>query len=270
VVARGTSSKESALKSECCLNSASQRVYATLRPSAGETCIIPFYELFDMTATISITCPSCKKRMTGPAAVQGKKIKCKACNHIFVAKGEVVTAPAAKGPVKSSATAANPKNSAPAAKPKVKVDKNRSEDAEDAQPGVGYEFIEKPPDAIARCPQCAYEMETLDAVVCLTCGYNLLTRTRLQTQKTYELTFMDWVFWLIPPIGAVIGCLASIAFGIFLWTGLVWWFGDWWFSHFSVQIWFTVFAAAGAWSTGKYAFKRLVYKWRPPEKVKRH
>ena len=27
-----------------------------------------------MTATISITCPSCKKHMTGPAAVQGKNL----------------------------------------------------------------------------------------------------------------------------------------------------------------------------------------------------
>jgi DNA-directed RNA polymerase subunit RPC12/RpoP len=225
-----------------------------------------------MTATISITCPSCKKHMTGPAAVQGKKIKCKACNHIFVAKGETANAPAAKGPATPGSPAAKSKNNSsktPAAKPKAEVDKNRLLDPEDVDPGKGYEFIEKPPDAVARCPQCAYELETEDAIVCLTCGYNLLTRQRLQLQKTYELTFMDWVYWLTPPFGAVIGCLASLTFGIFLWTGLVWWFGDWWFSHFSVQIWFTVFAAAGAWSTGKYAFKRLVYQWRPPEKVKR-
>jgi DNA-directed RNA polymerase subunit RPC12/RpoP len=259
------------------LNSAGERVYATLRLSAGETCIIPFYELLVMTATISITCPSCKKHMTGPAAIQGKKIKCKACSHIFVAGGEAAAAPAAKGAApeakgaaKAPAPAAKTKgNAAPAAKPKVVADKNRMLDPEDATPGVGYGFIEKPPDAIARCPQCAYEMETLDAVVCLTCGYNLLTRTRLQTQKTYELKFMDWVWWLIPPFGAVLGCLACIGFGIFLWTGLVWWYGDEWYAHFSLRIWFSVFAAAGAWSSGKYAFKRLVYQFRPPEVVKR-
>jgi hypothetical protein len=179
-------------------------------------------------------------------------------------------APATKGAAKPTAAAANPKGAAaPAAKKKPDLDKNRMLDPEDANPGVGYGFIEQPPDAVARCPQCAYELEELDSVVCLTCGYNLLTRKRLQMQKTYELKFMDWVFWLSKPFAAIVACLACIGFGIFLWTGLVWWYGDWWFSHFSVQIWFTVFACAGAWSSGKWAFKRLVYQFRPPEKIKR-
>jgi DNA-directed RNA polymerase subunit RPC12/RpoP len=223
-----------------------------------------------MSATITIICPSCKKQMTGPAAVQGKKIKCKACSHVFVAKGEETKAPAVKGAAKTTTPSTGKKNNAPAGKSKADVDKNRLLDPEDSQPGKGYGFIEQPPDAVARCPQCAYELESLDAIVCLTCGYNLLTRQRLHMQKTYETNFMDWVVWLIPPICSAIGCLLCIAFGIFLWTGLVWWYGDWWFSHFSVQIWFTVFAAGGAWSSGKFAFKRLVYQLQPPEKLKRH
>jgi hypothetical protein len=208
--------------------------------------------------------------MTGPAAVQGKKIKCKACSHIFVAGGGAADAAPAKGAGAPPAAAAKPKGAAaPAAKKKPELDKNRTLDPEDATPGVGYGFIEKPPSEIARCPQCAYEMETLDAVVCLTCGYNLLTRTRLQTKKTYELKFMDWVWWLLPPFGAVLGCIACIAIGIFLWTYLVWNYGEEWYAHFSLRIWFTVFAAAGAWSSGKWAYKRLVYQFRPPELVKK-
>ncbi len=53
-----------------------------------------------MTATITITCPSCKKQLTGPAAVEGKKIKCKACSHVFVAKAEESNGPPAKGAAK--------------------------------------------------------------------------------------------------------------------------------------------------------------------------
>ena len=236
---------------------------------SGETRFIPFYELFDMTATISITCPSCKKRMSGPAAALGKKIKCKACNHVFVAAAEGTPAQASKAPAKAAAPAAGAKPMAPPAKSGPEKDKNRMLDPDDSEPGKGYGFEEAPAEAVARCPQCAYELESEDAVVCLTCGYNLLTRIRLRTTKTYEMNSMDWIKWYTPTVAAALGCLACIGFGIFLWTGLVWWFGDWWFSHFSVQIWFTVFAAAGAWSSGKFVFKRLKYQPRPPEKIKR-
>ena len=250
----------------------SQTAYATLGASFGETCFIPFYELFDMTATISITCPSCNKNMVGPAAGLGKKIKCKACSHVFVAKGEETKTPAAKGVAKKPVPAPVAKNKAPAANPKQEIDKNRMMDPDDPDPGKGYGFEEAPAESVARCPQCAYELESAEAIVCLTCGYNLLTRTRLHMKKTYETNFMDWVFWLTPPISSTIGCLLCISFFIFLWTYLKWWWGDWWFSHFSIQIWFSVFAL-GRWKrpaySGKFAFKRFIYEFHPPEKVKK-
>jgi DNA-directed RNA polymerase subunit RPC12/RpoP len=251
------------------LNSASQAVYATLGASFGETRIIPFYELFDMTATISITCPSCNKKMIGPAAALGKKIKCKACSHVFVAAGDETNATAAKGTAKKSTPSSDAKGKAPAAQSKPAIDKNRMLDPEDADPSRGYGFEEATPDSVARCPQCAYEMESPEAILCLTCGYNLLTRNRLHMKKTYETNFMDWVYWLTPSIAATLGCIACVGFGVFLWTGLKWWYGDWWFSHFSIQIWFSVFAIGGAWASGKFAFKRFVYEFHPPEKVKK-
>jgi hypothetical protein len=237
----------------------------------GETRFIPFYELLSMTATISLSCPSCKKRMSGPAAAVGKKIKCKACNHVFVAAAEGAPAPApAKTPAsKAPAKAAGAATKAPPAKPTAEIDKNRLLDPDDPEPGKGYLFEPDKADAVARCPQCAYELESPEAILCLTCGYNLLTRVRLQTMKTYEMKFMDWVAWYTPTVLMALVCLGSIAFGVFLWTGLKWWYGDWWFSHFSVQIWFTVFAAAGAWASGKFVFKRVVYQPRPPEKIKK-
>jgi DNA-directed RNA polymerase subunit M/transcription elongation factor TFIIS len=251
------------------LNSVSQGVYATLRFAFGETRFIPFYELLDMTATIRISCPSCNKNMVGPAAAQGKKIKCKACNHVFVARGEESTDPVAKGATKSTAKAPAPKGKAQPGQPKPEVDKNRLLDPEDVDPGKGYGCEEAPPESVARCPQCAYEMESEEAIVCLTCGYNLLTRTRLHMKKVYETSFMDWVFWLTPSISSTIFCISCLLFAVFLWTGLKWWFGDWWFCSFPLQVWFSVFALAGAWYSAKFAFKRFVYEFRPPENVKK-
>ena len=188
---------------------------------------------------------------------------------MFVAKGDESKTPATKGTAKKPIPNADPKSKAQPAKPKVEIDKNRMMDPEDTDPGKGYGFEEAAPDSVARCPQCAYELESAEAIVCLTCGYNLLTRTRLHMKKTYETNFMDWVYWLTPSIAATIGCFLSVSFGIFLWTYLKWWWGDWWFSHFSIQIWFTVFAIGGAWYSGKFAFERLVYEFHPPEKVKK-
>ena len=37
-----------------------------------------------------------------------------------------------------------------------------------------------------RCPECANEMEGPEAVVCLKCGYNTLTRQRIETRKTVD------------------------------------------------------------------------------------
>src|SRR5437763_110466 len=50
-------------------------------------------------------------------------------------------------------------------------------------------------DLTPRCPHCAGEMESRDAVVCLHCGYNVQTREKAQTVKTIKNTFAEWVVW---------------------------------------------------------------------------
>ena len=41
-----------------------------------------------MATTVTVTCPECKKQLKAPPEIVGKKIRCKGCEHIFVAKAD--------------------------------------------------------------------------------------------------------------------------------------------------------------------------------------
>src|SRR3982074_2033126 len=103
-----------------------------------------------MAEAITIICPECEKKMTVPADAVGKKARCKECQHVFA-----VRAPATKK--------APPAPKIKSAKPKAKP---TDEDEEDDTP-IGVTALDTAP----RCPNCANEMESEEAVICLTCGY---------------------------------------------------------------------------------------------------
>jgi hypothetical protein len=50
-----------------------------------------------------------------------------------------------------------------------------------------------------RCPECANDMGP-DDVICLTCGYNVNLRQRIQTKKLVHQTGFDVFIWLLPGI----------------------------------------------------------------------
>lgn len=223
-----------------------------------------------MPATITITCPACKKSLKGPAEIEGRKIRCKLCNHTFVAK-TVAAASAKAAPSPSSPPVDEemlPPTEPPGAPP-IPVKAKKTEEAKKDEPAPLYDFVADKTDNVARCPQCAYEMESEEAIVCLKCGYNLLTRKRLEMVKTYQTTFMDWVFWLSLPILNAVIALFCVFLIVFLWLLMPNWFPDSWFNGLFVQIYGSVMLAFIGWITGKYAFKKLVYEFRPPEKIKR-
>jgi hypothetical protein len=252
-----------------------------------------------MATTILITCPECKKQFKGPGELLGRKIRCKSCTATFVVKetpaGKPAPAtrgaPAAKGapaaqPAKGKGAPAKPPDhdddgpamysfadpdaAAPAPKPAAPPpDKSKQaspkvahpEDAAGKNPYVLTDVVLSP-----RCPQCAFDMESADDVICLNCGYNLQTRVRMQTVKTYQTTTFEWILWLGPGILCVLGDLALIGGICWLWLGLK---GEeqW---VLAAQIWGTVIALIiGYKILGKYAFRRLVKDFRPPERIKR-
>jgi hypothetical protein len=228
-----------------------------------------------MAATVSISCPDCGKQLKAPADVIGKKIRCKGCNGVFKAEedveevedavdevDEVEEAKPKKGAVKK---AAGKKDEAKKEDPKKKKPTD-----EEANP-YGVTDLEEG----NRCPHCAAEMLSEDAIICVECGYNTSTREQGRTKMLVEHTGLEVFLWLLPGILNTLLILLMIAWIIIHWCFLVTWVDDpekwYWYAilHLSCRIWTTVallFAIAGC---GYFAFKRLILENEPPEKEMR-
>jgi DNA-directed RNA polymerase subunit RPC12/RpoP len=213
-----------------------------------------------MATTILITCPECKKQVKGPATLVGKKVRCKACDHTFM----VTAAPTQKAVPQAKST----KTKAPATAEDLDSDEREKNPYQITDVSLTY-----------RCPQCAAEMPSQDAIICLNCGYNTQTRQRMRTIKTYAHTPLDWILWLAPGVLCVIAVVLVAGFIVFLWVpvGLptvhaknkdAWWSCENDLFNYQ-QIWGSFIAALGGWVALKFAFKRLVLHPRPPEKYKR-
>jgi hypothetical protein len=190
-----------------------------------------------MASTITIICPECEKSLKAPATVAGKKIRCKSCGHTFAAK-------AAGG------------------KPGKKGGKKDDDDEPVGAYGVTAEYLGP------RCPDCANAMEEGD-IVCLTCGYNTMTRQKARTRKVRDVTGLDVFVWLLPGIlCALVVLLLVTAFIVYICT--VWeenFEGAWYdfVGSKGTKIWIGVILAFICYIVGKFAFKRLfIYYW-PPE-----
>jgi len=201
-----------------------------------------------------IRCPHCKKQLKGPVELRGKKVRCKACAKVFMVE--------ATAPLQGSSGVGRQARSV------------RAEGSEDApRPTPHAEQMYQMTEAIQgvpRCPQCAAQMESEEAVICLNCGYNQMTGQRINVVKTYSTTATDILLWRLPGMICAVLTVAMLAFVGYLWIGLertdaehkdVWWV-------FPSQIWGSVLAAFIGWAAGKFALKRLVTENMPPEKLK--
>lgn len=211
-----------------------------------------------MSASILVSCPHCRKQIRAPEEAQGKKVRCKNCGQIFP-----LEAPAGKRP------SPPPR----AAKPPGRA---RFEDEDDDGNPYGVTTLDLTP----RCPACAAEMESDDAIICLDCGYNTQTRQRAQTLKVIRTTFLEWALWLGPGILCAAALVPLAGVLVYLWADRLSW-------HVSLptlpfepngdppkdrqlylRIWGGVFTAAIMFFSARFAFKRLVLHFKPPLKIK--
>src|SRR5262245_43044783 len=169
--------------------------------------------------TMVITCPECSTKIKVPEAAIGKKIRCKSCEHVFVvtvpkkapapAEREGIKKPGATSrPGKSSEGPRAPKAADPPAPPKappIPV-------AGDADEAEGKSYGVADTDLTPRCPQCAAEMESEEAIICLNCGFNLKTREILARRKVKEMTGGDRFLWLLPGILCTLGIIIMISY----------------------------------------------------------
>jgi DNA-directed RNA polymerase subunit RPC12/RpoP len=197
-------------------------------------------------AIATVACPKCKKTFRGKDEIKNKRIKCPLCAFAFVVdkfEGE-------KEPPKEPAAAA-------------------ADDDDDGKNPYGVTTIALVP----RCPNCANEMESEAAIICLYCGYNTQTRTLGITKSVVAQTGGDKAKWLTPGIGAALLILTLILFQNFYVFGIGGWFrGEdaWWTLVFTepIYLWLTLIIAGVSWVIGRFAFKRLLLEPTPPEAVK--
>jgi hypothetical protein len=191
-----------------------------------------------------ITCPACKKKFKGKDDLQGKKIRCPFCKEPFVvAVDEEATIPPSRG-----------------------------EDTDDEFDTGSNPYGITKLDLAPRCPNCANEMESETAVVCLFCGYNTLTRTWGKTAKVVELAFGDYLKHLLPGLIALLLVFMLIAGVIYycmvLPTMKKWAWVDMVTDHESTRLWIAAIALGMTWGFGYFAFNRLILHTKPPDKVK--
>jgi predicted Zn finger-like uncharacterized protein len=207
-----------------------------------------------MAAAVFLSCPECDTKIKVRAELQGKRVRCKSCGHTFVAP---LAAKRGGDPTGIKAKTA-PR---PARHP---------EDEEGANP---YQVTNL--DLTPRCPHCAKEMESADAIVCIHCGYNTVTREAVRTKKTLETTGEDKFMWLLPGILCVLAIFFSIGFYVFFLFGLqgVWdtFSEEWDLPTFAlgIKVWMGIILLFIDFFAGRFAVRRLILNPTPPE-IEKH
>jgi hypothetical protein len=232
-----------------------------------------------MAATIEVSCPECGKEIKVSAELEGKKIRCKACEEVFTVK----PARAAK-----AAKSAKPAKPDPKAKAKPDPKAAKKPDPKTAvkakappKPGADPDDLDDDGnpygvtdlDMTPRCPHCAGEMEE-DAIICLECGYNTMTRQRTETKKVFERTGRDWFLWLFPGVLSVISLILLIVFDIWYLTRFDAMFPDpddwirWTLGYGGVKLWVVIGTLFGMFWSIVFIIRRLVLAPVPPEREK--
>jgi hypothetical protein len=212
-----------------------------------------------MGRSILVSCPHCQKQIRAPEEAQGKNVRCKACGEVFPLK-----APSGAKP-------------APArAKPKT----GRARFEEEDDDGNPYDVTTL--DLTPRCPACAAEMESEEAIVCISCGYNTVTRHKAQTLKVIRTTPLEWILWLGPGILAFLVIIPLIGVILYLWASRPEFNVQLPFGALSyeaegdpprdtqlyIRIWGSVFAAAAIFFAARFFVKRVILHFHPPLKLK--
>jgi predicted Zn finger-like uncharacterized protein len=219
-----------------------------------------------MAGTITITCPHCATTLTAPVAVAGKKVRCKSCGHIFAAQA-AAGKPATEQPAPPAKAAPAPAKAAPApAKPAA----GGEDDDQNSDPYAVTDVHLAP-----RCPYCAEEMPSEDAIICLNCGYNTQTRLRLETKKVFHTSGFDWLLWLGPGILCALFVVGTTVLDILYWINANDWFGenDPWYLYMwrllFFKLWSGVLTVYLMYLAGRFAIKRLILHPHPPEYEKK-
>ncbi len=223
-----------------------------------------------MSDSMSIVCPSCQKKFKGRPELRGKKVRCPGCSHAFVVNG----APASSADGAKKAPAAAAAKGKPAGQPRpvaVKAAKPPTDD-EDEYSGQANPYGVTELDLAPRCPHCANELESEDAIICLYCGYNTETRQIGHTTTVIATTGGEHFKWLLPGLTSGLGVIFLGIFCLFFSVMLPTILSpkSWltFLDHESMRMWMALICLGGMWGMGIFAYKRLIMEPKPMEKKK--
>lgn|SRR5262245_31566054 len=219
-----------------------------------------------MPATLDISCPKCGKALKVPTQLEGKKIRCKECQQVFQVSAGKAAAATPPAPEK-------PKN------PFL-------DDDEDLAPGQAPKPMGVVQESdVARCPHCAKELDPPDAVVCVNCGFNNVTRVKANIKKVVAPEATDWINHLGPAIIALILAIGLIVVDIICIVNM----SDWMAGsalemeeknpvtgktqYYVMPGAFTAMIIAASVvviiPAARFAIRRLAFDYKPEEKVKK-
>jgi DNA-directed RNA polymerase subunit RPC12/RpoP len=212
-----------------------------------------------------ITCPDCKKKFKPKADVRGKRIRCPFCTGSFIVP--IMDEENDDDEVPSTAIQAKGDRDAPIPLTEAATVAPGGAPPPDEEGDNPYGLTHL--DIAARCPNCAHLMPSEEAVVCLNCGYNTLTREWGKTEKTIGISFGRHLVYLMPGLL----CLALMLFCIMerLYYSIVWPFvvegKTWgsWMDHESLRMWGTMISLSSIFALGRYCYIRFVVRPLPEE-----
>ena len=245
-----------------------------------------------MATSFVIACPGCGKQVKVGEEHVGKKIRCKGCSHVFPIVAPTIEPPKSEPPKEKEEEsygllameddAPKPqekgkgKGKGPPPTPGAPTKKPYDDDEEPEGAPKNYGLTDTG-EALPRCPFCAKEMPSEEAIICLSCGYNTRTRTRPEVKKLVEHTQGEIIMWLAPGVACIIVMLLMLLWDLFLFLNIESWLtgsfleeeegkyygnvGPGFFKVFN-----TLLCVALAVPLVRFSIKRLIYDTRPPEK----
>ena len=176
-------------------------------------------------SALSLNCPNCRKAMKAPAEAIGKRVRCRACAHVFTVSDDD-GAPSPKDatvkPLPSESRKPTPGKAKPAVEPKpdtgpIGLAKEQNSDDDDDGPA---EYGVTEDDDTPRCPRCAKDLDPPDTKICLECGFDLVNRVRHRTKKVFETSKQDVFLYWLPAIIWIIVLLAGLGCVIWGWLSM--------------------------------------------------
>jgi DNA-directed RNA polymerase subunit RPC12/RpoP len=227
----------------------------------------PGFEDTHMADVPPIQCPSCRKKFKSKADLRGKRIRCPFCSESFIVPmeeleelEEVGDEEPAKAPTKTDAAKADADPDAP-----IPLAADDDEWSKTGDNPYGVTEIDLAP----RCPNCAHEMPSADAVVCLNCGYNTLTREWGKTEKLLGVSMSQHTMYLLPGflcLFCLISCMIDRMIFSTLWP---FWIADvnWlqWTDYEGLRMWGTMIGLFCIFGLGRFCYRRFIVKPIPDE-----